>query len=534
MPITDALCRSWLDLAWHFDPAAGSAAGVAAADFRLGRFDRESVREHVAAGRAIAGALEELEVEEVADEIDRTALLGEIRSTLARLELDQPHQRDPVFWLDHLARALAAPLRDPDAVEAGRAALARLREVPDFLAAARDTIRRPAGPASETAMAMVPGLVALAHELVERFRTDDPGEAAELAAAATEAEAALARTRLALGDELAPDPDVHAGAVGEDRFGWILHHQFMLRQSPGEVWRWGRALADGIAPELARTAAAIDPGRDWREVFEAVRDAALITGDLRVAALDALAHARDLARAAGWLLERDGEIAVEEAPAVLATLAPFARYAPPAGGLEGQLLLAAPTAAADHGTAAWWRGELDRHRLAVLAAHDGWPGRHAQALAAREAASVVRREVVVPIATAGWGCYAEDLVGVGGGFVSVEERLAHQVLSLLRALRVVVDAGIHTRQLTVTAAMDLLVRELPIDPHAARAEVRRVVAEPGAAAAYALGRREYHLLREAWSGQAGPSASEREFHEAVLAHGRIPPSLVAWGLGLGA
>ncbi len=532
MPITDDLCRSWLDLSWHFDPAAGSVAGVAAADLRLGRFDGDTVRQHVAAGRAIGGALEELPIEEVSDEIDRTALLGEIRATLARFEDDQPHHRSPVFWLDHLARALATVQRDPDPVEGARATLARLRDVPNFLSAARETIRQPPVVLADAAVAMVPGLVALVHHLVEQYEALLDGEPGELAALATEAESALTRLRLALVNELGPDEDPHAVAIGEDRYAWILHHRYMLRQSPGEVWRWGRALADEVEQEIEALAAEIDPGREWRDVFEMVRDEGLVTGDLRAAAVTALAQAREQVRTTGLLAERPGEITVHEAPAVLGMLVPFVSYVPPAGDLTGHLLLAAPTPPADHSTAAWGRGELDRHRLAVLAAHDGWPGRHAQALAALAASSEVRRQVSCPIAVAGWGCYAEELMLEAGGFSTAEARLEQRVLLLLRALRMVIDVGIHTRQLTPAAALDLLMDRVPLDRHAALAEVRRACADPGAAAGYALGRRNLLNLRAAWRIQLGSSAPLRDFHEAVLAFGRVPQSLVQWGLGV--
>ncbi|HET9466343.1 MAG TPA: hypothetical protein VFO71_12475, partial [Gemmatimonadales bacterium] len=92
MPATDVddLCRSYLDLKYHFDPASASAAGLVAQDSRLGGFDRESVREHLAALRSLTGALEELEPEDLSGEIDRTALLGEMRSTVYRFEYEQP------------------------------------------------------------------------------------------------------------------------------------------------------------------------------------------------------------------------------------------------------------------------------------------------------------------------------------------------------------------------------------------------------------------------------------------------------------
>jgi len=109
----DRLAGSYLDLLWHFDPAAASAAGFVSTDGRLGQFDAEAMRTHLAAFRATTAAIEELEIEELADEIDRTALLEDVRATIARLDEDRPHIRDPGFWLTHLVDALAALMVRP-------------------------------------------------------------------------------------------------------------------------------------------------------------------------------------------------------------------------------------------------------------------------------------------------------------------------------------------------------------------------------------------------------------------------------------
>lgn len=536
MPITDALCRSWLDILWHFDPVAGSLAAAPGAKPRLGRFDLETVREFLAAGRAVAAGLEDLEVEEVADEIDRTALLADMRQRIARFEHDQPHVRNPGFWLDHVGRSLLATERSGvDTLNGAESLLGRLQDIPEYLTTARATLRRPPVVLVDAAVAMIPGLVDYIHHLVERQGDSGDDPAGDLAAAATEAEAALTRLRLALVNELAPDLDPHGASVGEERFGWMLHHGFMLRASPGEVWRWGHTLADLVEEEVRTLAAAISRGQPWQDTFEALREEGLVTGDLLEAGAVALAAGRESVRTLELLAPRPGEIVVRESPAWLATLAPFTAYEPPAPNDPtgtGALYLVAPTAPVDSESAAWQRGELDAHRLVVLAAHDGWPGRHAQALAAAAAGSEVRRWVTSPITVAGWGCYAEEVMVESGPLAGPAERLSQRVLLLVRALRVLIDAGIHTGQLTPGAAMELLMARVPMDRHAALAEVRRVCSDPGGAAAFALGRREILQLRADWRARAGAAAPLRQFHEEVLSYGRIPPALARWGMGV--
>ncbi|MFL5513067.1 MAG: hypothetical protein ACJ8CN_11640, partial [Gemmatimonadales bacterium] len=141
----DDLCRSYLDLKYHFDPASASSAGLVTADSRLGRFDVETTREHLSALRSVSSALEELETDDLQTEIDRTALLGEIRTTGYRFTDEQPHVRNPGFWLSHLFQGLYSLLtrEDPEPAVRASAVLARLRDTPVFLEAAKATIDGP-------------------------------------------------------------------------------------------------------------------------------------------------------------------------------------------------------------------------------------------------------------------------------------------------------------------------------------------------------------------------------------------------------
>ena len=97
--------------------------GDAASDPRLGSFDDVSIRRQLAAFRAMAGAVEEMEIADLQDEIDRTALLDDIRVTIFRFQHERPHVHDPAFWLTHLFGAYQGLLdRAGDEPVCGRAA----------------------------------------------------------------------------------------------------------------------------------------------------------------------------------------------------------------------------------------------------------------------------------------------------------------------------------------------------------------------------------------------------------------------------
>ena len=152
--------RSCFDLRWHFNPAAASTAGLTTQDRRLGNYDADSVRAHLAAAKSLASAMEALEVDELETEIDRTALLNDLRATAFRFEHEQPHVRNPGFWLSHLNQAFYAllarelgravgPCRGVAGTAARRARLSR--------GGGRDAGAARAGPAARPPIAMLGG-----------------------------------------------------------------------------------------------------------------------------------------------------------------------------------------------------------------------------------------------------------------------------------------------------------------------------------------------------------------------------------------
>ena len=100
MASVDDLCRSYLDLKYHFDPAAASSAGLVSHDARLGRFDAETTRAHVAALRVGGGRDRGARAGRPADR-DRPhrAARRDPEHRSSGCEHERPHVRNPIFWL---------------------------------------------------------------------------------------------------------------------------------------------------------------------------------------------------------------------------------------------------------------------------------------------------------------------------------------------------------------------------------------------------------------------------------------------------
>src|SRR5205823_3423448 len=186
--------RSYFDLRWHVDPVGATQAGVKTYDDRYGRFSPGALAPHLAALKSIAAALEESAADQLDDEIDRTALLNEIRVTLRRFERERPQTKNPGFWLSHLLGGLHFLLgrRDRSPEERAVSLAGRLEDVPGLLDDARAALVEPVRVFVETALRINEGGLSLVREVAaglgERGRAAADAAAAAMAAFAHDLE----------------------------------------------------------------------------------------------------------------------------------------------------------------------------------------------------------------------------------------------------------------------------------------------------------------------------------------------------------
>jgi hypothetical protein len=525
----DDLCRSYLDLKYHFDPAAASAAGLVAEDGRLGRFDVENTREHLSALRSVSGAIEELDPGDLEAEIDRTGLLGEIRSTIYRLEHEQPHARNPAFWLSHLFQSLYSLLARAESDLASRvpSVVSRLKAAPGFLDAARETVEQPPSVFIDTALAMLGGGGELIAQVVATFGAAAPDLSDELERSGEAALKSLVGFGSALRDQIEPNPDVHAFAIGEQQFNRRLQHEHALMAGPGELWRYGVQLQNEVTAELERLSARLDP-RPWREVVEELRADSPEPDRLLEAYRSEVERACRFVETHQLVTMPAGDVDVVPTPAYLAALVPFAAYEPPPIYLNqrtGRFYVTRPSPLTRG------RGHSS-HAIPLMVAHEVYPGHHLQLLTMEGLGSEVRRHIWTPIMVEGWALYSEQLMGEMGFYPTDQVRLFQLVNLLWRAIRIVLDVGLHTRGMTPKEATDYMVTHLPIERSHAEAEVRRYCAWPTYQLCYAAGRRELLRLREAYRQRHGGGVELRNFHDELMRYGGLPVSLARWGMDL--
>ncbi|MBI2073819.1 MAG: DUF885 domain-containing protein [Gemmatimonadetes bacterium] len=527
------LVASYLDLRWQLDPVAATTAGLTEHDHRLGCFTVDDVRQHVAAFRSLAGALEEIDVDGLEDEIDRTALLDDVRVTIHRFTAERAHRINPSFWLEHALEGLYHLLarRDRPLEHRARAAAQRLAAVPPFLTAARETLEECPRVFIETARGVAGGAGALIGEVAGQLR---PREDGGFDRTVQEALGAVDGFATFLEKELTDSAD-GGYAIGEDAFDFRLHHEHALRAVAPELWRYGLRLADEVEAELTAMAAEIAPGTRWPDLVDRLR------GTHPPAEQLVGAYAAEMERARQFVLEHDlvpipeGPLDVVETPAFLKPLIPYAAYQAPgpfARDRTGWFYVTPPGSQYDAVTRERMLRDHCVHELASTALHEGYPGHHLQFLMAQQQERTVRKLIGTPLTIEGWALYCEEMMGEEGFYRGVEERFFQRVHLLWRALRIVLDVGLHTRGMSFDEAVDVLVHRVHLDRRNAEAEVRRYCAYPAYQLCYAVGRRELKALRQAYRRAQGAAFSLRGFHEAALQYGGLPVSLMRWGMGL--
>jgi uncharacterized protein (DUF885 family) len=528
-----SLVQSYLDLRWHLDPVAATAAGVCEHDHRLGSFREEDVQQHVAAFRSLAGALEQLQLDALDDEIDRTAVLDDVRVTIHRFVTERVHRTNPSWWLEHPLEGLYHLLARHDRPREHRArgAAARLAATPAFLAAAQETVTECPRVFVETALEVAAGADALIAEVATHLR---PAEDGGFDAAVTAARAAVERFARFLREERL-ETGTTAFAVGEDAFNFRLHHEHALRATAPELWRYGNRLAEDVSAELVAMARAIAPGEAWPDLVDRLRGTHPSGEELVGAYAREMERARSFVEARGLATVRPGSLDVIETPPFLKPLIPYAAYQPPGPFAEdrtGWFYVTPPGPRDDPATRERILRDHCVHELASTALHEGYPGHHLQFLHAQAQPRTIRRVIGTALTIEGWALYCEEMMGEEGFYRGVEERFFQRVHLLWRALRIVIDVGLHTRGMRFEDAVDLLVDRLHLERGNAAAEVRRYCAYPAYQLCYAVGRRELRTLREAYRQAQGPAYTLRKFHDAVFPYGALPVSVMRWGMGL--
>jgi uncharacterized protein (DUF885 family) len=167
--------------------------------------------------------------------------------------------------------------------------------------------------------------------------------------------------------------------------------------------------------------------------------------------------------------------------------------------------------------------------MEVLTSHEAVPGHHLQiALQYENSAGVpmIRRMSDFTAYAEGWALYAESLGSQVGLYTDPYQKFGQLTYDMWRAVRLVVDTGIHSQGWTRQRAIDFFKENAPKSELDITNEIDRYIAWPGQALAYKVGQLKILELREAAAEALGESFDIREFHDVVLSTGAVPLSVL--------
>ncbi len=169
--------------------------------------------------------------------------------------------------------------------------------------------------------------------------------------------------------------------------------------------------------------------------------------------------------------------------------------------------------------------EWPKFCLATTVYHEGLPGHQMEGGLAlsNTALPLIRKTGGFSGYGEGWALYAEQLADEIGMYDDDPlGRLGYLKFQLFRANRCVVDTGIHHLRWSREQAIGYFVEQEGEAPGFATREVERYCATPGQAASYKIGHSTFTGIREKAKAKLGARFDIKAFHDAVLAHGRVP------------
>jgi uncharacterized protein (DUF885 family) len=167
--------------------------------------------------------------------------------------------------------------------------------------------------------------------------------------------------------------------------------------------------------------------------------------------------------------------------------------------------------------------EVQKYGMRTLAYHEAIPGHHFQLALAQEFKGPMFRKLIPFTAYAeGWALYAEKVAREFGFFDDPYSELGYLESELFRAVRLVVDTGIHQKRWTREQAIAYMEEHLGQPMESTITEVERYIVIPGQACAYKIGELKIMELREKAQVALGGQFDIKTFHNVVLQKGGMP------------
>lgn len=317
-------------------------------------------------------------------------------------------------------------------------------------------------------------------------------------------------------------------ASGNYRFNRLINEKHYLETDADKILSFGKRLAAETEHELLEQSEKVCGERDIGKAMQKIQGRHPQPARL-------LECYRDKMQAAhAWLLDADiitvpekQSLKVQQTPAFLRDLIPFAAYEPPMPLDKEQYGLYYISTVDDEALLA----EHNEYSIDLTSVHEAFPGHHLQFVVANQHNSKNITRILHASASMyeGWALYCEQMVFEQGLYNKVEHKFILLRDRLWRALRIIIDVKIHTGQLTFDGAANILVEKLGFDISQAQSEINWYSNAAATPMCYAIGREIILKTREKtldYSQDFNDKEKLKQFHDKLLSQGSIALPLV--------
>lgn len=533
------LIDEYLAFTFQNNPIEATQLGVHAGDDQLGDLSGEAMAAKTDHLRGFLRRFRAIDPTGLSPDahMDWQVALIDVATKIRQHEDLRIWERAPYWYLERLGGAFSPLLSRAfaPAEVRGRSLLSRLRQAPAYLHTAQTNLTDQAPPVYvEMGLIGAKGLQQFLAEAVPGFAAELPASLQDdLAQATAQTQAALAGFITFL-QTLHPRAKGHF-ACGPDHFDFLLQQFHQVDFDHRSLYEFGLAEVAKDKARLEAYAKAQDPDRSWAEQIDQVKE------DHPQPAAFKETYGAEMRLAREHCVEQDlitipeGEIChMVWLPVYLRASLPIAVMGttPPfEPGLESEWLItpldpeAPPERQKQH-----MRDNCYAFARSI-ALHEIYPGHHLQKVHHKLVTdhSPMRRYFSSPVFVEGWGLYTEDLFEETGFIHEPPVMLFKLRNALWRSVRVVIDSGLHTRDMSFAEAVQLLQDEVCLDPHMAEGEVRRYTGHrnPTYPSSYLVGKTLIQELRKKWRQRQGPDYSLKGFHDRLLSYGSPPVKLIA-------
>jgi len=453
---------------------------------------------------------------------DRRVMIALLESDIYNAERRREWEMQPALYVPvWQISALFPPAEAERALDQERAAML-LGAVPEALVQARENLGRPPERNTREAMFQIRSTADVLRQGLEALE----GPASEAGAVAL---AELDAYLEFLQDDLLPRSD-GTWAIGREHYDYTLQHRWLMEEDADDIIAIGREAFARTVEEAQVVAERISPGKHWVEVYEELKKDHPTADGLKQAYQEQMDAAQAFVIEHNILTLPAGEhVITEDTPPAQRRSSPFGTFdsvGPNDEDMQGRLVL---TPIEEGLTPEQHEARLSAHHTAwipIIAVHEAYPGHHAQALKSYENPRKLRHYVRESIFSEGWGLFTEQMMFEEGFLQGDDVKLTQLRNRLWRAARVILDASLHTGQMTFDEAVDFMVEEIRFDRVAAELEVGMYTGRPTYFLGYLIGMIKIEEMRAEWIEKYGEPAEPREFYDALLRIGSLPPSLV--------